>query len=151
MWTILYFWKTTLVLDQGVILQYHQKEEAILKNWLITLHWTFIGTFQTHWSFYDKCTKSKKYSSSFRIDKDVQRCDRNHPYFNLTNLDKLRNIITTYVWENLDVGYMQVRIGLFIKENMTRCQQKLYLVGYVWYCGTTFGCFQWRSNYTFML
>ena len=22
-----------------------------------------------------------------RIDKDVQRCDRNHPYFTLTNLD----------------------------------------------------------------
>ena len=47
-WTILYFWKTTLVLDQGAILQYHQKEEAILKNWLITLLWTFIGTFQTY-------------------------------------------------------------------------------------------------------
>ena len=43
-----------------------------------------------------------------RIDKDVQRCDRNHPYFtNLSNLEKLRNIITTYVWDNLDVGYMQ--------------------------------------------
>ena len=23
------------------------------------------------------------------------------------NLEKLRNIITTYVWDNLDVGYMQ--------------------------------------------
>ena len=44
-----------------------------------------------------------------RIDKDVQRCDRNHPYFTLPNLEKLRNIITTYVWENLDVGYMQVK------------------------------------------
>ena len=42
-----------------------------------------------------------------RIDKDVQRCDRNHPYFTLANLEKLRNIITTYVWDNLDVGYMQ--------------------------------------------
>ena len=44
-----------------------------------------------------------------RIDKDVQRCDRNHPFFTQPNLEKLRNIITTYVWENLDVGYMQVR------------------------------------------
>ena len=44
-----------------------------------------------------------------RIDKDVQRCDRNLAYFTLPNLEKLRNIITTYVWENLDVGYMQVR------------------------------------------
>lgn len=43
-----------------------------------------------------------------RIDKDVQRCDRNVAYFTLPNLEKLRNIITTYVWENLDVGYMQV-------------------------------------------
>ena len=60
----------------------------------------------------DKHTNGWNYHSFFRIDKDVQRCDRNHPYFNLTNLDKLRNIITTYVWENLDVGYMQVRIGL---------------------------------------
>ena len=30
-----------------------------------------------------------------RIDKDVQRCDRNHPYFTLTNLEKLRNIMCT--------------------------------------------------------
>lgn len=30
-----------------------------------------------------------------RIDKDVQRCDRNYPYFTLENLDKLRNIICT--------------------------------------------------------
>lgn len=43
-----------------------------------------------------------------RIDKDVARCDRNLPYFTQQqNLDKLRNIVTTYVWENLEVGYMQ--------------------------------------------
>jgi len=43
-----------------------------------------------------------------RIDKDVARCDRNHPYFTQQqNLDKLRNIVTTYVWENLEIGYMQ--------------------------------------------
>ena len=48
------------------------------------------------------------FKNNCRIDKDVQRCDRNHPYFTLPNLEKLRNIITTYVWENLDVGYMQV-------------------------------------------
>ena len=45
----------------------------------------------------------------FRIDKDVQRCDRNLSYFTDGNLEKLRNVITTYVWENLDIGYMQVR------------------------------------------
>ncbi|XP_071945784.1 small G protein signaling modulator 1-like isoform X2 [Antedon mediterranea] len=42
-----------------------------------------------------------------RIDKDVQRCDRNYYYFNDGNLEKLRNIMCTYVWEHLDVGYVQ--------------------------------------------
>jgi len=43
-----------------------------------------------------------------RIEKDVARCDRNLPYFtHQQNLDKLRNIVTTYVWEHLEVGYMQ--------------------------------------------
>ncbi|XP_052224639.1 small G protein signaling modulator 1-like [Dreissena polymorpha] len=42
-----------------------------------------------------------------RIDKDVQRCDRNYHYFTLENLEKLRNIMCTYVWEHLDVGYVQ--------------------------------------------
>ncbi|XP_013097214.2 small G protein signaling modulator 2 [Stomoxys calcitrans] len=42
-----------------------------------------------------------------RIEKDVQRCDRNYAYFANENLDKLRNVISTYVWEHLDIGYMQ--------------------------------------------
>ncbi|CAF0809598.1 unnamed protein product [Adineta steineri] len=43
-----------------------------------------------------------------RIDKDVARCDRNYPYFtNLNNLKKLRNIMCTYVWDNLATGYIQ--------------------------------------------
>lgn len=42
-----------------------------------------------------------------RIDKDVQRCDRNYWYFTTENLDKLRNVMCTYVWEHLDMGYMQ--------------------------------------------
>ncbi|XP_024944502.1 small G protein signaling modulator 1 isoform X2 [Cephus cinctus] len=43
-----------------------------------------------------------------RIDKDVQRCDRNYWYFAPTdNLEKLRNVMCTYVWERLDAGYMQ--------------------------------------------
>ncbi|XP_034995164.1 small G protein signaling modulator 2 isoform X3 [Zootoca vivipara] len=42
-----------------------------------------------------------------RIDKDVQRCDRNYWYFTAENLEKLRNIMCSYVWEHLDVGYVQ--------------------------------------------
>lgn len=42
-----------------------------------------------------------------RIDKDVRRCDRNYWYFTPANLDKLRNIMCTYVWEHLDIGYVQ--------------------------------------------
>ncbi|XP_035240705.1 small G protein signaling modulator 2 isoform X3 [Anguilla anguilla] len=42
-----------------------------------------------------------------RIDKDVQRCDRNYYYFTPANLEKLRNIMCSYVWEHLQVGYVQ--------------------------------------------
>ncbi|XP_030041588.1 small G protein signaling modulator 2 isoform X2 [Microcaecilia unicolor] len=42
-----------------------------------------------------------------RIDKDVQRCDRNYWYFTAANLEKLRNIMCSYVWEHLDIGYVQ--------------------------------------------
>lgn len=43
-----------------------------------------------------------------RIDKDVQRCDRSFWYFKeKENLTKLRNIMYTYVWKHLDVGYVQ--------------------------------------------
>uniref|UniRef100_A0A3P8S5Z9 Small G protein signaling modulator 2 n=1 Tax=Amphiprion percula TaxID=161767 RepID=A0A3P8S5Z9_AMPPE len=41
-----------------------------------------------------------------RIDKDVQRCDRNYYYFTTGNLEKLRNIMC-YVWEHLEMGYVQ--------------------------------------------
>ncbi|XP_075627430.1 small G protein signaling modulator 2 isoform X10 [Balearica regulorum gibbericeps] len=42
-----------------------------------------------------------------RIDKDVQRCDRNYWYFTDDNLEKLRNVMCSYVWEHLEVGYVQ--------------------------------------------
>ena len=44
-----------------------------------------------------------------RIEKDVARCDRTLDYFSRQeNLERLRNIVTTYVWDHLDIGYMQV-------------------------------------------
>ncbi|XP_074525759.1 small G protein signaling modulator 1 isoform X2 [Halichoeres trimaculatus] len=42
-----------------------------------------------------------------RIDKDVQRCDRNYWYFTPANLEKLRNIMCSYIWRHLDIGYVQ--------------------------------------------
>ncbi|KAL3041733.1 hypothetical protein OYC64_019835 [Pagothenia borchgrevinki] len=42
-----------------------------------------------------------------RIDKDVRRCDRANWYFTTENLDKLRNIMCSYVWQHLDTGYVQ--------------------------------------------
>ncbi|XP_027137825.1 small G protein signaling modulator 1 isoform X2 [Larimichthys crocea] len=42
-----------------------------------------------------------------RIDKDVRRCDRAYWYFTPDNLDKLRNIMCSYVWQHLDTGYVQ--------------------------------------------
>ncbi|XP_045629618.1 small G protein signaling modulator 2 isoform X5 [Ursus americanus] len=42
-----------------------------------------------------------------RIDKDVQRCDRNYWYFTPPNLERLRDVMCSYVWEHLDVGYVQ--------------------------------------------
>ena len=43
-----------------------------------------------------------------RIEKDVARCDRTYHYFaQPQNLEKLRNIMCTYVWLNLKQGYFQ--------------------------------------------
>nr|XP_026652223.1 small G protein signaling modulator 2 isoform X4 [Zonotrichia albicollis] len=46
-----------------------------------------------------------------RIDKDVQRCDRNYWYFTAENLEKLRNVMCSYVWEHLEVGYVQDQLA----------------------------------------
>uniref|UniRef100_A0A671XRU3 Small G protein signaling modulator 1-like n=1 Tax=Sparus aurata TaxID=8175 RepID=A0A671XRU3_SPAAU len=37
----------------------------------------------------------------------VRRCDRAYWYFTSENLDKLRNIMCSYVWQHLDTGYVQ--------------------------------------------
>lgn len=42
-----------------------------------------------------------------RIEKDVHRCDRNYAYFTTENLEKLKNVMCTYVWAHLDSGYVQ--------------------------------------------
>ncbi|XP_055110228.2 small G protein signaling modulator 1 isoform X3 [Symphalangus syndactylus] len=42
-----------------------------------------------------------------RIEKDVQRCDRNYWYFTSANLEKLRNIMCSYIWQHIEIGYVQ--------------------------------------------
>ncbi|XP_053325303.1 small G protein signaling modulator 1 [Spea bombifrons] len=42
-----------------------------------------------------------------RIEKDVQRCDRNYWYFTPANLEKLRNVMCSYVWQHIEIGYVQ--------------------------------------------
>ena len=60
-----------------------EKDLGKLTNWLINLH---------------------------RIDKDVARCDRTLDFFrpcHPENLEALRRIVCSYVYENIDVGYIQ--------------------------------------------
>lgn len=43
-----------------------------------------------------------------RVQKDVERCDRQYTYYAKTeNREKLKNVLCTYVWRNMDDGYMQ--------------------------------------------
>ncbi|XP_039627716.1 small G protein signaling modulator 1 isoform X2 [Polypterus senegalus] len=42
-----------------------------------------------------------------RIEKDVQRCDRSYWFFTPANLEKLRNIMCSYIWQHLEIGYVQ--------------------------------------------
>lgn len=65
---------------------------------------------------YDESSEDQTYSQEtmdmylinlHRIDKDVRRCDRTYWYFTPENLEKLRNIMCSYVWQHLDTGYVQ--------------------------------------------
>uniref|UniRef100_A0A8C7PGD8 Small G protein signaling modulator 1a n=1 Tax=Oncorhynchus mykiss TaxID=8022 RepID=A0A8C7PGD8_ONCMY len=44
-----------------------------------------------------------------RIEKDVQRCDRNYWYFTPANLEKLTHYVMcgAYIWQHLEIGYVQ--------------------------------------------
>ncbi|XP_058549062.1 small G protein signaling modulator 1 isoform X5 [Neofelis nebulosa] len=42
-----------------------------------------------------------------RIEKDVQRCDRSYWYFTPPNLEKLRNVMCSYIWQHIEIGYVQ--------------------------------------------
>lgn len=48
------------------------------------------------------------------IDKDVQRCDCNYWYFMFFNLERFRDVMCSYVWEYLDVGYVQGMCDLLV-------------------------------------
>uniref|UniRef100_A0A8C7ISR8 Small G protein signaling modulator 1 n=1 Tax=Oncorhynchus kisutch TaxID=8019 RepID=A0A8C7ISR8_ONCKI len=62
-----------------------------------------------------------------RIDKDVRRCDRTYWYFTPANLEKLRNIMCSYVWQHLEIGYVQgMSIALLeLGHGLTLCQHIL--------------------------
>ena len=48
-------------------------------------------------------------SNLTQIEKDVLRCDRNHPYFSQHgNLMKLCNVMSCFVWEHPGLDYVQV-------------------------------------------
>ncbi|PIO56829.1 hypothetical protein TELCIR_21770, partial [Teladorsagia circumcincta] len=60
---------------------HHHEGDAILRQFAVNLH---------------------------RIDKDVERCDRNLIFFsNKENLESLRRVMITYVRRNLEDGYIQ--------------------------------------------
>ncbi|KAI5133304.1 Small G Protein Signaling Modulator 1 [Manis pentadactyla] len=42
-----------------------------------------------------------------RVEKDVQRCDRSYWYFTPANLEKLRSVMCSYIWQHIEVGYVQ--------------------------------------------
>lgn len=67
-----------------------------------------------------------------KIDKDIPRCDRDYWYFkNPFNLTKLRNIITSYIWKNLEFGYSQGMCDLLAPLLVVFDDE-----------GLTFSCFQ---------
>uniref|UniRef100_I3K8X1 Small G protein signaling modulator 1 n=1 Tax=Oreochromis niloticus TaxID=8128 RepID=I3K8X1_ORENI len=62
---------------------------------------------EIHNEYFQQETMDMYLINLHRIDKDVRRCDRTYWYFTTENLEKLRNIMCSYVWQHLDIGYVQ--------------------------------------------
>ncbi|XP_047228921.1 small G protein signaling modulator 1 isoform X1 [Girardinichthys multiradiatus] len=88
------------------------EEEAEMDNVLTEPESSVIGGVTK----YEESSEEQTYSQEtldmylinlHRIDKDVRRCDRTYWYFTTDNLEKLRNIMCSYVWQHLETGYVQ--------------------------------------------
>ncbi|KAM7369002.1 hypothetical protein PAMP_013302 [Pampus punctatissimus] len=88
------------------------EEEPEMENVLTAPESAEVGGDSKHDESSDKQTYSQETLDMYlinlhRIDKDVRRCDRTYWYFTPENLEKLRNIMCSYVWQHLDTGYVQ--------------------------------------------
>eukprot|EP00064_Thunnus_orientalis_P007701 superscaffoldBa00000871_g7723 len=88
------------------------EEEPEMENVLTAAESAEVGGDSKHDESSDEQTYSQETLDMYlinlhRIDKDVRRCDRTYWYFTPENLEKLRNIMCSYVWQHLDTGYVQ--------------------------------------------
>lgn len=63
-----------------------------------------------------------------RIDKDVQRCDRNYWYFTTPNLERLRDIMCRYHWRQA-VGDLGTQSGPWVIPTVSQGRAMVIISG----------------------